>query len=160
LGVNIPHAPCTCDVCLKFVVWSAHAGSLECARNTRCTRKPSEHSVGTRTHMYDRTSSFLSARMLARTSHAQHHRHQGRGELLSHRAHASHAQHHRYQVGGELFSRTLARTSHAQHHRYQVGGEHPGSKGLNTMIEASRDPGMTEVVKNHVDLMTQFGWDE
>eukprot|EP00040_Diaphanoeca_grandis_P028097 m.161388 g.161388 ORF g.161388 m.161388 type:complete len:769 (+) comp31231_c0_seq3:377-2683(+) len=43
---------------------------------------------------------------------------------------------------------------------YQVGGEHPGSKGLDTMIEASRDQGMTQVVKNHIDYCWQFGWDE
>lgn len=38
---------------------------------------------------------------------------------------------------------------------YKVGGQSPGSKGLNTMIEASRDQGMTQVVTNHIELMTQ-----
>jgi hypothetical protein len=33
---------------------------------------------------------------------------------------------------------------------YSVGGEHPGSKGLNTLIEASRDPGMKTVIEYDV----------
>eukprot|EP01045_Picozoa_sp_COSAG04_P012702 COSAG04_NODE_865_length_9768_cov_3.722130_2_plen_573_part_00 len=41
---------------------------------------------------------------------------------------------------------------------YHVGAEKPGSKGLRTMIESSRDAGMKEVVKQHVDTCWQFGW--
>lgn len=33
---------------------------------------------------------------------------------------------------------------------YAVGGQKPGSKGLNTLIEASRDPGMKNVVEYDV----------
>jgi hypothetical protein len=41
---------------------------------------------------------------------------------------------------------------------YHVGAEKPGSKGLNLMIEASRDAGMAAVVKQHIDTCWQFGW--
>ena len=43
---------------------------------------------------------------------------------------------------------------------YRVGGEKPGSKGLNTMMVAARDPGMKDVVKQNVDTCYRFGWDE
>jgi hypothetical protein len=42
---------------------------------------------------------------------------------------------------------------------YAVGGEKPGSKGLSTMIEASRDAGMKATVQKHAQLCWQFGWD-
>ena len=43
---------------------------------------------------------------------------------------------------------------------YSVGGEKPGSKGLNTLIEASRDPGMKDVVVYDVrETCWRHGWD-
>ena len=43
---------------------------------------------------------------------------------------------------------------------YSVGGEHPGSPGLNTMIEACRDPGMQGAVVYDVrEVCWRLGWD-
>ena len=43
---------------------------------------------------------------------------------------------------------------------YSVGGEKPGSKGLNTLIEASRDPGMKDVIVYDVrETCWRHGWD-
>ena len=43
---------------------------------------------------------------------------------------------------------------------YSVGGEKPGGKGLNTLIEASRDPGMKGAILRDVrETVWRHGWD-
>ena len=43
---------------------------------------------------------------------------------------------------------------------YSVGGEKPGSTGLNTMIEACRDPGMKDAIIEDVrETCWRLGWD-